>query len=70
MAASTLDFDCPQPFNVNIGEAEAADAIGCTGAVVPVIEFAAPNVSDPFGNEIIYPRRYGVLGGRRVIRMK
>lgn len=64
MAASTLDFDCPQPFNVNLGEPEAADAIGNTGAVVPVITHSEPHASEPFGNEIVYP----VYRGARLVR--
>lgn len=60
---SLLDFDCPQPFNVEIGAPEMADEqVQLHGALADV-PYPPPKPADPFGEEIEYPVQHGVLGG-------
>lgn len=54
------DFDCPQPFNVEIGAPEIADEQPRTSRVIGPTTPPAP-AADPFGHEVAYPRDYGVL---------
>lgn len=60
---SALDFDCPQPFNVEIGEPEMADEqVRLHGALADV-PYVVPPPAEAVSEEIEYPVQHGVLGG-------